>query len=65
MATKPESPVGLCVYERGGLTSNKDDPDVLPVDHFDFCPHCDIEVPVDQNNMCMYCFNAIVAMDDN
>jgi len=63
MGIKPDSPLGLYVHERGGLTSNKDDPDVLPVDHFAYCEHCDVEVPVDAQQVCMYCFKAILIDD--
>jgi hypothetical protein len=26
------------------------------VDHFDFCPKCETEVPVDDQGFCMHCF---------
>lgn len=59
MAINPGSPVGLYLYERGGLTCNNDEPDVLPVDHFAYCQHCDIGVPVDAQQVCMYCVNPV------
>ena len=62
MGTKPTSPVGAYVYERGGMTGNKSD-DAEPVDHVDYCPNCEKEVPVDAEGVCMYCFNEIPEKD--
>ena len=59
MSKKPTSPVGTYVYERGGLTGNMTD-DGEPVDHFDYCPNCEKQVPVDAESVCMYCFKEIV-----
>lgn len=58
MTKKKISPVGAYVYERGGLTNNPSD-DAEPVDHFDFCPNCEREVPVDAQDVCMYCFKLL------
>jgi hypothetical protein len=58
MSTNKISPVGAYVHARGGLTNNSDD-DAEAVDHFAFCPNCEREAPVDNNCVCMYCFNDI------
>ncbi len=55
MSTNKTSPVGAYVHERGGLTNNADD-GAEAVDHFDFCPNCEREVPVDSEGVCMHCF---------
>ncbi len=46
------------VFEHGGFTNNPSD-GAEPVDHFDFCPNCESEVPVDDQDTCMYCFKNI------
>jgi len=58
MSGKKTAPVGAYVFERGGLTNNPSD-NADPVDHFDFCPNCEREVPVDGDDACMYCFKVI------
>jgi hypothetical protein len=59
MGTKPTSPVGTYVYERGGFTNNEAD-GAKPVDHFAFCSNCEREVPVDSADDCMYCFHPVI-----
>jgi hypothetical protein len=58
MSIEKTSPIGTYVFERGGFTNNSSD-GAEPVDHFDFCPKCECEVPVDEEDVCMYCFNKI------
>jgi hypothetical protein len=58
MSTNKTSPVGAYVHERGGLTNNSAD-GAEPVDHFDFCPNCEREVPVDSEGVCMHCFTQL------
>lgn len=62
MTTNKVSPVGAYVHERGGLTNNSDD-GAEAVDHFDFCPNCEREVPVDSAGACMHCFKLISEPD--
>jgi hypothetical protein len=58
MSTSKTSPVGAYVHERGGLTNNADD-GAEAVDHFDFCPNCEREVPIDSEGGCMHCFKLV------
>jgi hypothetical protein len=63
MTEKKTSPVGTYVFERGGLTKSESG-DVEAVDHFDFCPHCDCEVPVDAEGGCLHCYRIIIKDND-
>jgi hypothetical protein len=63
MTLQKTSPIGTYVFERGGLTSSPA-VDAEPVDHFDFCPNCETEVPVDDQGTGMHCFKEIILRDD-
>lgn len=63
MSLPKTSPIGTYVFERGGLTSSPAE-GAEPVDHFDFCPNCETEVPVDEQNFCMHCFKLMVSNND-
>lgn len=57
--TNQTAVAGTHVFERGGLTrANELDPTTAVV-RFDFCNHCDIEVPVDGAGLCTYCFRPV------
>lgn len=58
MTIQKISPIGAYVFERGGLTNSPAE-DAEPVDHFDFCPNCETEVPVDDQNICMHCYKVL------
>jgi hypothetical protein len=58
MAIQKTSPIGTYVFERGGLTSSPTE-GAEHVDHFDFCSNCETEVPVDEQDTCMYCYKSI------
>jgi hypothetical protein len=45
--TNQSAVAGPQVFERGGLTSVNELIVTTAVTRFDFCEHCDIEVPVD------------------
>lgn len=59
MAIQKTSPIGTYVFERGGLTSSPAE-GAEPVDHFAFCPSCEGDVPVDEQDTCMHCHNKII-----
>ena len=48
----------LHVYERGGLTRTPGS-GTSSVARFGYCEQCDIEVPVDHDELCTYCFNLV------
>jgi hypothetical protein len=54
----------LHTHERGGLTSKGGTPTVCEISHFTFCPHCDIETPIDYLNTCTYCFHPVSDDED-
>lgn len=57
-STHGHSATGLHLYEKGGLTSASG----LSTKHvarFAYCEHCDIEVPVDSDELCTYCFHEV------
>lgn len=58
MSLQKTSPIGTYVFERGGLTSSPAE-GAEPVDHFDFCPTCETEVPVDEQDVCMHCYKKL------
>lgn len=57
------SATSLHTYERGGLTSTPS-PHTSAVSRFDYCEQCDIEVPVDGEGLCAYCFHAVPENDE-
>lgn len=57
--TNQSAVAGPHVFQRGGLTSVKELDATTAVARFDFCEHCDIEVPVDAEGLCTYCFRPI------
>lgn len=54
---------GLHVHERGGLTATAG-PSATHVARFAYCEHCDIEVPVDAEGLCTYCFHPVPEDED-
>jgi len=54
----------LHVFERGGITSVSELDATTAVARFDFCKHCDIEVPVDAEGSCTYCFHSVPEDED-
>jgi hypothetical protein len=63
MSIEKTSPIGTYVFERGGLT-NSPAAGAEPVDHFDFCPNCECEVPVDDQDICMHCFKIVPTKEE-
>jgi hypothetical protein len=57
------SATGLHVYERGGLTAAASQ-GTTPVARFAYCEHCDIEVPVDTEELCTNCFHPVPEDED-
>ncbi len=51
------------VYERGGLTAAVG-PDTTTCARFAYCEQCDIEVPVDAEGLCTYCFHPVPEDED-
>jgi hypothetical protein len=62
-STHIHSATGLHVYERGGLTAAASQ-GTTPVVRFAYCEHCDIEVPVDTEELCTSCFHPIPEEED-
>jgi hypothetical protein len=62
-STHVHSATGLYVYERGGLTGTAG-PGTTQVARFAYCEHCDIEVPVDSEELCTYCFQGVPEDED-
>ncbi|OYU30114.1 MAG: hypothetical protein CFE39_15155 [Comamonadaceae bacterium PBBC2] len=63
MTIQKISPIGAYVFERGGL-SNSPAEGAEPVDHFDFCPNCETEVPVDEQGVCMHCYKVLPTSEE-
>ena len=63
--TNQSAVAGPHVFERGGLTSVKELDATTAVTRFDFCEHCDIEVPVDAEELCTYCFHPVSEEEDD
>lgn len=57
------SATGAYVHERGGLTAAAGQ-DTKSVASFAYCEHCDIEVPVDAEGLCSYCFHPVPELED-
>ena len=57
------SATGIHVYERGGLTAAASQ-GTVPVARFAYCEHCDIEVPVDTEELCTNCFHPVPEDED-
>lgn len=57
------SATGLHVYERGGLTAAASQ-GTIAVARFAYCEHCDIEVPVDAEELCTNCFQPVPEEED-
>jgi hypothetical protein len=62
--TNQSAVAGPQVFERGGLTSVNGLVVTTAVARFDFCEHCDIEVPVDGAGLCTYCFLQVPEDED-
>jgi hypothetical protein len=62
-STHVYSGTGRYVYERGGLTPTAE-PSATHVARFAYCEHCDIEVPVDSEELCTYCFHEVQEDED-
>ena len=62
-STHVHSASGLHVYERGGLTGTAG-PGTTQVARFAYCEHCDIEVPVDTEELCTNCFHPVRDEED-
>lgn len=62
--TDQSAVAGPHVFERGGLTSVNEFDATTAVARFDFCEHCDIEVPVDAAELCTYCFHSVPEDED-
>ena len=62
--TNQSAVAGQQVFERGGLTSVNEFVVTTAVARFDFCKHCDIEVPVDAEGLCTYCFHCVPEDED-
>ncbi len=54
---------GIHVYERGGLTAAASQA-TTPVARFAYCKHCDIEVPLDTEEICTNCFYPVPEEED-
>lgn len=50
---------GLHVYERGGLTISPIRGETTAILRFALCDHCEIETPVDGDDVCTYCFKPV------
>lgn len=55
---------GLHLHERGGFTSTSEHVVTTPVARFAYCGHCDIETPIDAEDVCTYCFHQVTAEED-
>ncbi len=62
-STHVHSATGLHVYERGGLTAAASQ-GTTPVMRFAYCENCAIEVPVDAEGLCTYCFHPVPEAED-
>jgi len=62
-STHVHSATGLHVYERGGLTGTAG-PGTTQVARFAYCEHCDIEIPVNSGELCMYCVQDVPEDED-
>ena len=62
-STHIHSATGFHVYERGGLTAAASQ-GTTPVVRFAYCEHCDIEVPVDTEELCTNCFQPVPEEED-
>jgi hypothetical protein len=58
MKASTHTTLGLCTFERGGLTSSLDS-SATAVARFAYCEHCDRVAPVDVDDNCTYCFNPV------
>lgn len=63
-STHIRSATGTYAYERGGLTAAAG-PSTTPIARFAYCEHCDVEVPVDTEELCTNCFHPVPEDEDD